>query len=327
MREEDDQRREAECPRCGYDLTGETDRWTDACPLESVCPECGWAVRWSSVFGPMQAIPRWSVERPNARPRRAYPATFFRSLRPARFWGGLEMTAHARLWSLAWYAVISACVVTLLAAIPEVAIDLNLGYLHYHFTPSRFAHHAPKPTMAAVCQTASMIVGPFGTVWWTWHRGVNFYIEWVLLLPPLFVALCPLAYLCLPTTLNACKVRKTHIVRAFLLGVPIAMLACETLFLVHTLLFQGWSHGQGSWIGRAIDLIEPLATAGVLWMLPLIALQWCWWHAVNRRYLRLPNPRAVTAAMLAIAALATLIPLFGFTQVGVALYELLTGAV
>ena len=44
---------------------------------------------------------------------------------------------------------------------------------------------------------------------------------------------------------------------------------------------------------------------------------------MNRRYLRLPNPRAVTLGMLVIAGLASLIPLFAFTGAGVALVELL----
>lgn len=310
-----------ECPRCGYDLRGETDRWTDTCPLESTCPECGLDIRWTYVFGPMQAVPRWSVEHPTRRFLRAAVGTFFRSLLPRRFWQSLVMSSHAGLGSLFAYALIGTIAVSLLAAVPELAIDAKFGFLQNYITPTQHPWSTPTRLDAAY-HGLSIILAPFGTFWWSRSNWPIPDIEWELLLPPLFVALCPAAYLCLPSTLNACKVRKTHLVRAFLLSIPAAIFSFELLYLGHILLMTGFSNATGRLLSF-LYFIEPIAAAGVLWILPLFALQWTWWHAVNKRYLRLPNPRAITLAMLAIAALATLIPLFAFTPAGVQLVKVL----
>lgn len=44
--------RPAVCPRCGYDLHGTIDTWTDACPLTGVCSECGLEFIWSEILCP-----------------------------------------------------------------------------------------------------------------------------------------------------------------------------------------------------------------------------------------------------------------------------------
>lgn len=38
------------CPRCAYDLSGETGRWSDRCPIAGTCPECGLELSWREVF-------------------------------------------------------------------------------------------------------------------------------------------------------------------------------------------------------------------------------------------------------------------------------------
>ena len=320
MREEDDHRGEAECPRCAYDLRGETDRWTDTCPLESVCPECGLDIRWTHVFGPMQAVPKWSVEHPSRRFGRAVRGTFIRTLRPGRFWRSLVMTPYARPGSLVAYTIVSMVFVSLLAAIPELAIDVQFGYLSSYVSPTgawRLSNDA------ALKQILSIVVGPFGTLWWSSYSWPIPRIEYELLLPVLFVALCPAAYLCLPTTLRTCTVRRIHIVRAALLSIPLAVFWFEALYLIHVLVFIGGPYLPSRGLVGAVYLVEPIAESGLTWIVPLVALQWCWWSSVNRRYLRLTNPRAVTAAMLVIAGLATLIPLFAFSNAGVAMVRLM----
>ena len=48
------------CPRCGYDLVGDGDFWKDACPLEMICPECGFRVDLIDVLGREQ-VPGWFI--------------------------------------------------------------------------------------------------------------------------------------------------------------------------------------------------------------------------------------------------------------------------
>ncbi len=310
-----------ECPRCGYDLRGETDRWTDACPLESICPECGLRVNWSFMFGPDHHGPAWSVEHPDRRFIPAAVSTFLRTLLPGGLWRTLVMSSHARPVSLACYAIVGAITVSLLAAIPEIVIDLNFGYLRYAFSRPQGVWRGPSNTDLAY-HALSMLLAPFGTFWWSRYSWPSPIVDWQLMLPPLFVVLCPAAYLCLPATLNLCKVRKRHIARAFLLGVPATVLWYELIYLGHVLLQIAFSNATGRFAAM-LYAIERYAESGLLWIVAALALQWVWWQSVNRRYLCLPNPKAVTFAMLLIAGLGTLIPLFAFTRAGVVLVELL----
>lgn len=44
------------CPRCHYDLAGETARWSDAWPLDGQCPECGLGFEWADILAPDRRI-------------------------------------------------------------------------------------------------------------------------------------------------------------------------------------------------------------------------------------------------------------------------------
>ena len=73
----------AACPRCGYELRGIVDSWTESCPLLGVCSECGLEFKWSEVFCPDKYEPVWCVEFRTAGwlPRSALK-TLMMSLRP-----------------------------------------------------------------------------------------------------------------------------------------------------------------------------------------------------------------------------------------------------
>ena len=51
---------EPRCPRCGYDLGGAVRAWTDRCPLEMPCSECGYEMRLSLVMG-VDRPPKWFI--------------------------------------------------------------------------------------------------------------------------------------------------------------------------------------------------------------------------------------------------------------------------
>jgi hypothetical protein len=95
----------ARCPRCGYDLRGLVATWTDSCPLEGVCSECGLDLRWAEVLVPDKFEPRWCVEfAPRRRSiLRAAWRTLLRSFRPWSFWGRLRMSLRIRWRRLALY--------------------------------------------------------------------------------------------------------------------------------------------------------------------------------------------------------------------------------
>ncbi len=93
------------CPRCGYDQRGEIERWGTQCPLVGVCTECGLELDWSQILRPELYEPRWCVE--FAGRRRSIPLacvrTFFRSLRPFKFWRRMRMAFPVRGRRLAIY--------------------------------------------------------------------------------------------------------------------------------------------------------------------------------------------------------------------------------
>lgn len=83
----------AACPRCGYDLRGAIDTWTDSCPLINTCSECGLEFNWSEILRPEKYEPLWCVEFRKAGwfPLSALK-TILMSFRPWRFWHELKMS-------------------------------------------------------------------------------------------------------------------------------------------------------------------------------------------------------------------------------------------
>lgn len=88
----------ARCPRCGYDLRGAIDTWTDSCPLISTCSECGLEFIWSEVLCPEKYEPLWCVEfsRSGWFPISSLK-TVCMSFRPWRYWRELKMS-HEIHW-------------------------------------------------------------------------------------------------------------------------------------------------------------------------------------------------------------------------------------
>ncbi len=112
------------CPRCGYDLSGVVSSWTDSCPLEGVCSECGAGVTWSNLLsrGVFRGDPRvshWSFEHAESGLVAAYLRTSLRALTPLTLFGGLsrfDPIRPRRLLALVGVAmVILAVVATTLA--------------------------------------------------------------------------------------------------------------------------------------------------------------------------------------------------------------------
>ncbi len=54
------QHRSPVCPRCGYELAGTMNAWTDRCPLRMPCSECGYQMSLTLVLGP-PGPPRWFI--------------------------------------------------------------------------------------------------------------------------------------------------------------------------------------------------------------------------------------------------------------------------
>src|SRR3954466_10401245 len=82
------------CPRCGYDQRGVVATWTESCPLEGTCSECGLTLNWSEVLNPEQHEPQWCVEFVPKWQRvpAACMKTCLMSLWPWTFWKQIKMS-------------------------------------------------------------------------------------------------------------------------------------------------------------------------------------------------------------------------------------------
>src|SRR4051812_5419746 len=86
-----------QCPRCGYDQSGEIAGWERAtpgsCPLEGLCTECGLIFAWRDVLRPdLNRIP-WLFEHARGPGLRAAFATWARALGVHPFWSSVPLAA------------------------------------------------------------------------------------------------------------------------------------------------------------------------------------------------------------------------------------------
>lgn len=245
---------------------------------------------------------------------------------PKRFWSELELTSHARAVRLVACAALGVVLVTVLAGFAEFGLESALRHnrqVIWHTVPQGGSSHFLSPSVSqSLINLASAVFAPFGL--YTWYPGAGWMPVpiWEYWLAPLLAVLCPLVYLLVPVTLRRCRVRRVHLLRAFAFGLPATAVVCELLFLLEIVVLDSWWWGTP--LTPVLNPIGYLAEAGVPWMVVLFAWQSWWWWSVNRRYLKLANPLGVTAAMITIASLGTLIILFAFTPTGIELMNLLS---
>jgi hypothetical protein len=100
--------REIRCPRCGYDQRGALSTWTQSCPVEGVCTECGLTFIWCEVLRPEKFEPRWCIEFEPRKRRLLWAAlrTCVRSFWPWGFWSRLKMSDAIHWRRLALYALL-----------------------------------------------------------------------------------------------------------------------------------------------------------------------------------------------------------------------------
>lgn len=118
--------RPCECPRCGYDVTGDIPNWTHACPLHGRCSECGLEFEWGVLFSPAHHTPRWSFEHVREGVALALLKTGARTLWPGALWRTLRLE-HPLAWRrLRWWSFI------LLAALyGACSLRNGLGFRSY----------------------------------------------------------------------------------------------------------------------------------------------------------------------------------------------------
>lgn len=278
------------CPRCGYDLRGAIQSWTDACPMQGVCTECGLDFQWSWMF--RAQLHPWLFEHQwRKRPIRSAILTTLLSMRSGRLCREAILIHPIRL------APLAALLVLLVVAAAALHAS-GVAYAEYLFF-SRYGRTGWGGGTAYEIRIALSETGRFLAV----------YLLPVLLIPPL-------AFVLIPTSLQQVKVRPAHIARIWLyscIGVTGATLFITAAQLVWSLVtgfdaptwlhplewqFIPWSPGMPWWTYVVKSTLLPIWAAAMLW----VSL---WWWNACRRYLHLPDATLTASLLMTIVLLAS----------------------
>ncbi|MCP3902862.1 MAG: hypothetical protein GY715_04425 [Planctomycetes bacterium] len=317
------------CPRCGYDLRGVTSAWTDACPLDSRCTECGLMIHWPDVLSPKRRVPAWNVEcaRTPWHVPRTCVRTLWRTMRPWRFWTELKMTHEVRANRLAVYvvfllafvygafAVSQACAVLFSTSGPPSKVLFAAGYAaalpwswdppdYYYVTqgvaipqrrPIGFTVSEPPPPLEL---TRRFTRGAFDAVnvrnLLFGFRATNPWsggFENIIGL--ILFSMIPVLTTPLGMIALPQSRRKAKVLPRHIVRVTVYSLVLVPVALVYAILRFTFAD---SWI----NLCSDWRLVG-WWLVPVFLM--IWWTAAIRRYLRMPHAPGVAAAIVVIGIL------------------------
>lgn len=219
-----------ECPRCGYDLSGQAAvaREQSPRPPTGTCSECGLSFEWRLVLSPGLAGWLWFIESAGKRLTRACLITTWRALNPPRFWRDVRLETQVVPQRIARWAVttfgilflaLSFLVLAQAVAFATVAtrtmtwttLPATPGSRAVFSTPTGLAAANPAAiTLQSVLDSARQDLAetwnlrrwgaPRGPITLMWAIGATL--------------MAPLVVLALPHTRARAKVRHTHILRA-----------------------------------------------------------------------------------------------------------------
>jgi hypothetical protein len=113
------------CPSCGYDLSGVVESWKESCPLEGVCSECGFELRWRGILFSGARV-RGFYEHAKGIAFISAWRTWLWTLLPWVFWGKMAQAQRVHLRrAVLWLAVLLLSL-QLLHAVRVVAPALGI---------------------------------------------------------------------------------------------------------------------------------------------------------------------------------------------------------
>lgn len=289
------------CPRCGYDVSGVVDSWTEQCPVEGICSECGLAYGWKYILNPDFHGDPLFVETATRRLMHAMVVTYRRTLLPWRFWSWvkLEYTFNPRRMVIC----VAACalVIWLLGSTTFLALNTATFYVHGPMAISRWG-----PWIYSLNDVLLFTLWPDV---FSWGVPTLFAVQSGAF--ALWMALMPLTFLILGDTMARAKARWFHVVR---IGVyQFSVLPIYWLLCLLEPQLEYWIQGivmsaqvrqpQGSALIQVVmttlGLIIFCCTVGapVLWIV-------IWWGLASKRYLRIRHPWLVAFVMAFTSGLA-----------------------
>ena len=321
----------ARCPRCGYDLRGAVDAWTECCPMTGRCAECGLQFAWADLLSQRCRVPTWSVEHPNR--VLPYPwrccKTLVVTFAPWRFWKSIRMTHQPRWGRLALYCLVLPLIFYLLftAHLAPIAVRGYRQYLMSAQPTQRSLWTTLRPTQTATADSPMRVplwwavtrscVAPFsesspGTTVLPSGQTVNYPAPHrvlgrhlpprrfamsshlhgeVLAFPLSLAALIPAAFVLLPMTRRFHRIRWSHLVRITLYSIPYLFLPVVYFLFIHDFAV----------LGRIAP--RPTGIFSLLCFVVAPALLFLWWGTAARYYLRIRHAWLTALTLMALSTL------------------------
>lgn len=296
------------CPRCGYDQSGAFATWTDACPLNSRCTECGLDFAVCDVMNPRRTDLPWLYEHtPGWRPGFGRAVrTLGRALLPWWYWAGVGLACRVSIARLLVWAVLLFGTVHAAGSAVRTYHVVDYLTLVSRKVPSEYLWMS----IANAWLTPLVRIDWFGGSAWSFRFPFGSW-GWQALAALAPLPLVPAMLLLLGSSRAVTRVRAAHIARAAIMQLTIFILPA-TLYALTAL-----DQSQRAWTANAgqpfIDLLRHwgghvMAACGLWWMA-------FWYFAIVRGF-RLPKGPLVwallmVAAVLLAAIAATLDPRFG----------------
>lgn len=295
------------CPRCDYDQRGTVATWTDSCPTEGLCPECGYEFLWTDVMRPYrQRCPGFFEHTRGAmRSLRAAWRTLGWALAPMVFWSRVRMHHEVRVRRVLLFPVVA------FGSIWSLVFVLRVSAF---FLDGRYFRGAWTGMGAEV---ANMLVWPVAVMdWYPGQSGsggrlnITWMInDWSPMYAGLFgqALLVPLLLLGLPVTRRRAKIRKVHVLRAAVYGqswiaIHLGVLLASTLLGAVTAEYNT----AMAWDGPVLDALYEYPLAYGAGLGAWIAV-W-WWYALRRGF-AMPQATRHWALLMVAAALVFVIGL------------------
>lgn len=295
------------CPRCGYDQSGAVAAWTESCPLDGVCSECGLEFVWVDVMRPDRNVVNGLFEHADGLGAWWALKTWWRALRPWSFWRWVPITVtpvprRLVVWPL---LVMALCWVT-----ASLLSNSVYGLLVWRVSLNAL----PRGTFTT--NHSVLVVNGWLDPIAMWS-GVSWMFDPARWFTPLGAVLTmtlawPLTMLVLTETMRSAKVKRTHVLRAacyslaWVAIVPAIKLAGAGIGLVSVLFFVS-AGAQG-----AMTMWSATWYLYRWWWGPvLVSAIWVslwWWMALTRGF-RIEKAGVVWGLLMIVSVLAGLVVL------------------
>lgn len=250
-------------------------RWTESCPLEGLCPECGLRFEWRHVFT-VPPVPRWWIEDGDAPLRQRVLQSLLRSTWPSAFWKKVRLEFGGNLFlSFTLLALVLGCFY-LLGVAGRIALLVN------------FKLQAIPNGLAPSDWRIAFV--PFNSL-----RTAS--IVWLLV----FAAGFPLTATVLPQTRHRAKVAWSHLFRVFIYATAAGLIVVLVMSAAYLLLKFAEPEAKSIFpLNFFIGLLLMLSRLGLPAFVLLVVLSW---FQACRHYLKLEHAPAVAASLTLISGL------------------------